>query len=69
MSDIDKSDDVPEIPEVEVVCPSCHGKGGDKIYPCPYCDGLGHVPTAFGRKVLDMVLRHLGKALRDAIDR
>jgi DnaJ-class molecular chaperone len=65
MSDADDREDVPE---VEVVCPDCHG-GGEVVYrPCSNCDGTGHVPTELGRKILAMVSRYIGRVLRDATE-
>jgi hypothetical protein len=42
--------------DLEVKCRACEGKGGD----CDDCDGAGTVPTEAGRRVLDLVMRHMG---------
>lgn len=41
--------------DLEVTCNECGGSGGD----CPECDGIGTLPTEAGKRVLDLVTRHL----------
>jgi DnaJ-class molecular chaperone len=64
------ADDREDPPEVEVVCPDCHGSGkcDYSTGACPDCDGTGHVPTKLGRKILAMVCRNLGRVLRDTAE-
>jgi hypothetical protein len=56
--------DAPLFPAVsnpfERPCPACGGRrdDDDEDDPCDGCDNLGLVPTALGRKILDMVERH-----------
>ncbi|WP_150109510.1 hypothetical protein [Syntrophobacter fumaroxidans] len=54
------------LPELETKCWMCWGSG--KIasedhgggMECPECGGVGWLPTADGRRLLDFVQRHLG---------
>ena len=63
MSENERKDEAaPErLPELEVVCPRCRGKGSVPLgYPdprCSNCGGSGYIPTEFGQRVLELV-RH-----------
>lgn len=56
-----------KLPDLEVTCPNCQGKGEvkneDSDYrrtkTCYECEGYGFVVTEFGEKVLDFVRRRL----------
>jgi DnaJ-class molecular chaperone len=50
--------------ELETVCPSCKGKGGEterrQWYPCVRCEGAGYIPTEIGASILALVRHNFG---------
>jgi DnaJ-class molecular chaperone len=54
--------------ELERACPKCGGRGwfGHEREQCVLCGGAGYVPTAFGRKVLDLMRHNLRPMLARA---
>jgi hypothetical protein len=60
------------LPDLEAKCWKCWGTGlsgvenhGEAI-ECPVCSGLGWVPTADGKRLLDFLERHLTLNLPEA---
>jgi hypothetical protein len=57
-----------ELPELETPCVPCQSRGwmlhAGKKHWCATCDGAGYVPTAFGRKVLNLI-RHNWRQLSE----
>ena len=52
------------LPSLEVECRSCQGNGGAMLRGCVWtdcvqCKGAGHIPTAAGRQVLELVRHNL----------
>ena len=52
-----------KLPELESACRKCGGKGEWEEYGrliiCPNCDGAGHIPTDFGKKVIALIQHNL----------
>jgi hypothetical protein len=54
---------------LEVECPHCEGRGGEKpMYEagwdtCWYCAGAGYIPTELGKQVMTLLM-HQSKCIR-----
>jgi hypothetical protein len=61
-----------QLPPLETVCPHCEGRGGDnevgtsRWEDCVTCWGAGHLPTEFGKKVLELIQHNLRFRAREA---
>ena len=66
MSENEKKEEaaLDKLPELETVCPECDGRCfWEKRGRCQKCNGIGVVPTEFGRRVLELVVHHRQKIL------
>lgn len=49
------------LPVLETVCPECGGIGTIQVMyqplcdDCPACDGAGYIPTALGKRFLELM--------------
>jgi Tryptophan RNA-binding attenuator protein inhibitory protein len=66
-----EDDDLKNIPELEMRCSSCKGRGriGRPGYRenCVLCDGSGYELTEFGKRVLSLIQHRFRKLFREQI--
>lgn len=52
-----------QLPPLEALCEVCKGKRGERGWhgwsSCYNCNGVGHVPTEFGKQVLSLIKHNL----------
>jgi hypothetical protein len=53
-----------QLPEMEQLCWKCKGR----CQRCDQCDGVGYLPTEFGKKILALLRHNLKPILQDAIN-